>query len=335
MHPGANHFYIHAIEASKTPEKGVPSAERLEGLVPGSGHLVHMPSHIYINVGRYADAVAANERAIKADEAYFDVAGYPTFYRVYFLHNMHFLIYAAMMTGQKAIALNAVDKMESQIPPGFLKSMAKYADALASARLHIYMRFGMWKELLELPEYEDYRSLSRALRSYTRTIAFANLKRTDEARAELNRFHSLRKEVPQDWIVGFSPADAILSVASKVAEGEILWREGKVDEALEYLRKAVKEEDQLLYAEPPGWMIPVRHALGAILLAAKQPAEAQNVYETDLEEHPGNAWSLLGMTQSLRMQNQENQANIYQAKFEKAWKNSDVSPPASCYCGVE
>ena len=334
QHPGANHFYIHAIEASGNPEKGIPSAERLENMIPGSGHLVHMPSHIYVNVGRYADAVLANQRAIKADEEYFKVAGYPTFYRIYFLHNMHFLMYAAMMTGQKETSLNAVSQMESQIPPGMIESMTKQADALASARIHVYMRFGMWEELLALPEYEDYRLLSRALRAYTRTIAFANLKQIDNARSELDRFHALRKDVPEDWVVGLSPADAILSVAAKVAEGEVRWREGKTEEALIALREAVKEEDQLLYAEPPGWMIPVRHALGAILVAAGQYAEAVKVYQADLQDHPENAWSLLGLDQALRGQGDLQAAEAIKLQLEKAWANADVSPPASCYCGA-
>lgn len=334
VHPGANHFYIHAIEASKTPEYGIPSAQRLERLVPGSGHLVHMPSHIYINVGRYADAVAANERAIRADDIYFSRVGSPTYYRVYFLHNMHFLTYSAMMTGQKKVAIQAVTKMESELPQQLLEQFAKDVDALSSVRLHTLMRFGMWDELVAFPEYEEYRYVSRAMRSYTRSIALANLKRTEEARDEFTKFQRLRKEVPQDWTIGFSAADDVLAVAEKVAEGEILWREGETEKALAALRSAVANEDQLLYAEPPGWMIPVRHALGAILLAAGQPEEAQAVYVSDLEEHPGNAWSLLGLDQSLRRQNKREEAESFKVQLKKAWENADVIPPASCYCGV-
>jgi tetratricopeptide (TPR) repeat protein len=335
LHPGANHFYIHAVEASKSPEKGIPSAERLKQLIPGSGHLVHMPSHIFVNVGRYADAVSANQRAIKADDAYFSKVGTPTFYRIYFLHNMHFLIYAAMMTGQRDLALQTVTKMESEIPAQLLRNFAKDADSLSSVRLHIYMRFGMWDELVDFPEIEEYRYVSRAMRAYTRTIALANLLRTDEAREEFARFKELRKLVPDDWTVGSSKADDVLSVAENVALGEILWREGEIEPALEALRAAVRQEDLLLYAEPPGWMIPVRHALGAILLAAEQSVEAQSVYEEDLEEHPANAWSLLGMTQSLRMQSKGEEADVYEAQFEESWVNGDVFPPASCYCGVK
>lgn len=334
IHPGANHFYIHAIEASKTPEKGVPSAERLKELVPGSGHLVHMPSHIFVNVGRYADAVSANQRAIEADASYFSQVGTPTFYRLYFLHNIHFLAYAAMMTGQKEVSLDTVVKMESEMPEHMLKGFAEVADSLSSLRLHVYMRFGMWQELVDFPEYEEYRHVSRTMRAYTRCIAFANLLRGDEAREEFARFKELREKVPSHWKIGNSGADDVLSVAENVALGEILWREGDVENALVALRAAVAQEDQLLYAEPPGWMIPVRHVLGAILLAADQSAEAQSVYETDLEEHPGNAWSLLGITQALRNQNKVKEADAYTASLDKAWINADVTPPASCYCGV-
>ncbi|MBO47009.1 MAG: hypothetical protein CMJ96_08975 [Planctomycetes bacterium] len=335
LHPGANHFYIHAVEASKNPSKGVPAAERLKELVPGSGHLVHMPSHIFVNVGRYADAVSANQRAIEADDAYFDQAGAPTFYRLYFLHNMHFLTYAAMMTGQRNLALETVTKMESEISPQLLKQLAKDADSLSSIRLHVYMRFGMWEKLVDFPEFEEYRHISRAMRAYTRTIAFANLMRPEEARKEFSRFKELRKEVPSNWTIGFSKADDVLSVAENVALGEVLWREGTIEPALTALRKAVEQEDQLLYAEPPGWMIPVRHALGAILIAAGQPEEAQSVYQLDLKEHPKNAWSLLGLSQSLHLQNKKTEAEKFEKMFKKAWKNPDVMPPASCYCGTK
>ena len=334
LHPGANHFYIHAIEASKQPEKGIPSAERLEQMIPGSGHLVHMPSHIYVNVGRYADAVAANQRAIDADDLYFELAGYPTFYRVYFLHNMHFLAYSAMMTGQRDLAVNAMLQMEEETPSQFLMENTAAVDGMSCGRLHVYMRFGMWEKLVEFPDYDENRKVSRAIRSYTRTVALANLKRIEEARLEFSRFQKLRQEVPDDWYIGFSPADWILEVAEKVAQGEILWREGKTEEALATLREAVIAEDKLLYAEPPGWMIPVRHALGAILVAAGQHAEAVKVYQADLQDHPENAWSLLGLDQALRGQGDLQAAKAIKLQLEKAWANADVSPPASCYCGA-
>ncbi|MDP6962972.1 MAG: hypothetical protein QGF46_02280, partial [Planctomycetota bacterium] len=239
LHPGANHFYIHAVEASPAPEKGVPSAEVLRDLVPGSGHLVHMPSHIFINVGRYPDAVLANQLAIKADDIYFDKVGTPTFYRIYYLHNMHFLTYAAMMTGQLDLALQAVSKMESEIPPAMLVDRASDADALSSLRLAVYMRFGMWEELLAMPEYEPHRKVSRAMRAYMRSISFANSGQAANARNELQRFKKLRGEVPADWTIGFCSADEIFAVAELVATGECLWREGNIELALEQLRMAV------------------------------------------------------------------------------------------------
>jgi tetratricopeptide (TPR) repeat protein len=333
MHPGANHFYIHAVEASKSPEMGVPSAERLNNLVPGSGHLVHMPSHIYINVGRYKDSVLSNQRAIEADDAYFKNFGKPTFYRLYFLHNMHFLIYSAMMTGQKEVAIDAVTKMENELPPEMLKMFVHEADSLSCVRLSVYLRFGMWEEILNIPEYQNFRKLSNALRSYTRTIAFANLKQLDNASHELKRFKQLRQDIPEHWKVGFSKADDILSVAELVAEGELYWRQGNTQAAVKTLKKAADAEDLLLYAEPPGWMIPVRHALGAILVASNNGEEAQKVYEKDLKDHPNNAWSLLGLQQSLALQDKDTSA--IELKVNKAWADADISPPASCYCGAK
>jgi tetratricopeptide (TPR) repeat protein len=215
-----------------------------------------------------------------------------------------------------------------------LKDNPAEVDGLSAGRLHVYMRFGMWDELVDFPEYPEDRKASRAIRSYTRTVALANLRRTEEARLELARFQKIRQEVPEDWFIGYSPADWVMDVAEKMAHGEILWHEGKTENALASLREAVQAEDKLLYAEPPGWMIPVRHALGAILVAAGQHSEAVTVYQTDLEEHPNNAWALLGLSQALHGLGRIAEAEALQAQLDTAWANADVSPPASCYCGV-
>ena len=182
MHPGANHFYIHAIEASPWPEQGLPAAERLTGLVPGSGHLTHMPSHIFIRVGRYAEAAAANERAIKADEAYFAVAPKPDFYSLYFMHNVHFLAYAAMMEGRYQTAIDAARKIEKTIPPEFLKNYVTMADGFMPTTLHVLIRFGKWDQILAEPEPEDWRIFSRS-RAALRTQRGLLGSRSDERRA--------------------------------------------------------------------------------------------------------------------------------------------------------
>lgn len=333
-HPGANHFYIHAVEASNNPGNATAAADRLRSLVPGSGHLVHMPSHIYINTGRYADAVSSNADAIEADEAYFEKAGEPGFYSLYYIHNIHFLAFAAMMEGQSELAIEATRKMEAQVPEPFLQNFTAYADGLMPAKFHALIRFGRWQEILEEPEYPEFRKVSRTVRSYARVIALANLMRTEQARKEFERFQKLSAEVPEDWFVGTNAAPTIMALSGLMAEAELLWREGKNKQAFAKMREAVAAEDQLVYDEPPGWMLPVRHALGAILLAAGEAEQAEKVYREDLADWKENAWSLLGLEQALRKQNRTTEADALVSRVTAAWARADVEPPASCYCGV-
>ena len=333
-HPGANHFYIHAVEASGDVQRAVASAERLERLVPGSGHLVHMPSHIYINVGRYQDAVASNLIAIEADQAFFAQAGDPGFYSLYYIHNIHFLAYAAMMSGQSKLAIGATRQMEADVPPEFLEHFPEFADGLMPAKFHALIRFGRWQAILDEPTYPAFRKVSIAERLYARTVALANLGRTTEARAELEAYRAACADVPEGWLIGTNPASTILELADQMAEGEVLWREGKSQEAYTVLRAAVAFEDGLVYDEPPGWMNPVRHALGALLLAGGEAEEALEVYLTDLEDSPANAWSMLGKHQALTALGEVAKAQAMAPQLALAWQHADVIPPASCYCGA-
>lgn len=333
-HPGANHFYIHAVEASGDVQRAVASAERLERLVPGSGHLVHMPSHIYINVGRYQDAVASNLVAIEADQAFFAQTGDPGFYSIYYIHNIHFLAYAAMMSGQSQLAIESTRRMEAEVPPPFLEQVPEFADGLMPAKFHALIRFGRWQEILEEPTYPAFRKVSIAQRLYARTVALANLGRPAEARAELEAYRAACAEVPEHWLIGTNPASTILELADQMAEGEVLWREGKGEEAYAVLRAAVAFEDSLVYDEPPGWMNPVRHALGALLLAGGEAQEALEVYVADLEDSPANAWSVLGKYQALTALGETSKAQAMAPQLALAWQLADVNPPASCYCGA-
>jgi tetratricopeptide (TPR) repeat protein len=334
VHPGANHFYIHAVEASPDPDRATIAADRLRNLVPGSGHLVHMPSHIYINTGRYADAAIANEAAIAADESYFAKVGPPGFYSLYYIHNIHFLAFASMMEGRSQVAIDATRHMESQVPPEFLENFLMYGDGLMPAKFHALIRFGRWEEVLGEPEYPEFRKVSRAVRSYARVVALANLLRIEEARAELARFHELSAEVTDEWMMGANKAPTVLSISALMAEAELLWREGNQTAAFAKMREAVAEEDQLVYDEPPGWMLPVRHALGAILLAGGEAAQAEQVYLEDLADWRENAWSLLGLEQALRAQGKTAEADALTPRVTAAWARADVAPTASCYCGV-
>ncbi len=331
-HPGANHFYIHTVEASPNPGRATPSADRLVDMVPGSGHLVHMPAHIYVRTGRYADAVDANERAIAADEAYFKIAPKPRFYVLYYVHNIHFLAYAAMMEGRYETAMTAARKIETNVPEDFVREYVTLADGLMPTPLHVMIRFGKWEDILNEPEPPSYRLLSRAIRHYARCVAYSATGRTDEAEAEMQAFDALAAQIGDEWYVGNNPASVILPLARQMMLGEMRFRQGQREEAFAALRQGVAMEDELVYDEPPGWMQPVRHALGALLMADGRSAEAEAVYRADLEHHRNNGWSLLGLENALAAQGKSTEAAEAAKQRELAWARADVEPTSSCYC---
>ena len=331
-HPGANHLYIHAVEAAPEPERAIPAAERLPDIVPGAGHLVHMPSHIFARVGRWADASEANENAIRVDRAYFEVAPEPEFYNIYYLHNMHFLAWSAMMEGRYDTALEAARDVEREMPEPFLREMTFVTDGFMPVVYHVLIRFGEWEKILDEPEPDDYRHVSRSLWRYARSIALSNLGRIDEAETELERFEEEVRQVPDDWEISFNPAHDVMDVARLMARGELAFHDGRPEDAFEALREAVELEDNLAYAEPPAWMQPVRHALGALLMAEGRYDEAGDVYRADLERHSHNGWALLGMEQALRAQGEREEADAVASEVEQAFAQADVTPVASCYC---
>jgi tetratricopeptide (TPR) repeat protein len=331
-HPGANHFYIHAVEASSDPDRAVPAAERLGTLVPGSGHLVHMPSHIYARVGRYTDASDANVRAIEADHAYFSVAPPPRFYRLYYMHNVHFLAFASMMEGRYDVALDAARRIEREVPESFLRENATFADGFMPTPLHVMIRFGRWDDVLKEPAPPAYRHFSVAMHHYARGVALAALGRTGESRRELASLRRAAADVPEAWTMGNNTCRAILEIALRMHEGELSFHEGKRERCFELLREAVTLEDALRYDEPPGWMHPVRHALGALLVADHRYAEAEALYREDLERNRENGWALTGLEQSLRAQGKTAQADAVASRRQQAWARADVSPVSSCFC---
>jgi tetratricopeptide (TPR) repeat protein len=333
-HPGANHLYIHAVESSPNPSRGLVCADRLVKLVPGAGHLLHMPSHIYVRVGRYADAADVNDLAIAADTAFAAESKIdPDYYSVYFVHNYHFQAYAAMMEGRYGKAINAARQLEASVAPEFAQEHADVVDGVMTTPLHVMIRFGKWEDILREPEPDQCRFLSRAERHYARAVALAALGRSAEARREMSSFDELAAQVPVNWVVGRNrPAD-ILKVARQMALGEILFREGHVDEAFGELADGAKLEDRLAFDEPPGWMHPVRHAWGAFLMAAHRFPDAERVYRDDLERNVNNGWSLLGLETSLSAQGKKQEAIDVAAARKIAWKRADVAPAMSCYCG--
>jgi tetratricopeptide (TPR) repeat protein len=331
-HPGANHFYIHTMEASPWPERALASADLLRDLVPGSGHLVHMPAHIYARLGQWDAASDANGRAIKADRKYFALAPEPEFYGLYYVHNMHFLAWSAMMEGRFETALQAAREVERDIPAEFLRKWPQFADGFMPVTYHVMIRFGKWEEILEEPAPPEFRHISRAMRRYARGVALSALGRVDEAREELEAFEKEAALIPADWKVGQNMASDVMPVARHMLTGELLFREGEYDAAFAQLRQAVTLEEALVYDEPPGWMQPVRHALGALLMATGRADEAERVYRDDLALNPHNGWALLGLEQALKAQGKADAAREFAAARGKVWKRADVSPTSSCYC---
>jgi tetratricopeptide (TPR) repeat protein len=331
-HPLGNHLYIHAVEASLHPEKADEAADRLRNLQPGLGHMVHMPSHIDVRRGRWKEAVLANDKAIAADQAYERVRARQGFYRLYMAHNYHMLAYAAMMQGESKRALEAIDLLVQRMPSDWMRENPMIADGFVAMPLEVRMRFGRWDEILAAPEPPDYLPIARALRVYARGVAQAAKGETSQARLEQKRFLDLKQQVPADAVFGNNMAKDLMAVAENVLEGEILYREGKVEEGLSALRRAVQAEDQLRYDEPPDWILPVRHALGAALMTSGQFAEAEQVFREDLKKLPENGWALYGLMRSLERQNKTQEAQPIKARFDRVWKNADIQLSSSCLC---
>jgi tetratricopeptide (TPR) repeat protein len=334
-HPLANHLYIHAVEASRHPERADAAADRLRNLQPGIAHNVHMPSHIDVRRGRWQAAIEANLKAVDADRRYRKLAGAPKgFLNMYAAHNRHMLAYAAMMTGQSQLALKHIRAMVKELPAEFLKEFASGVEGFAVQPMEVMIRFGKWDAILAEPDnYPDYMPFCRALHFAARAIAQAAKNEPAAARKEQTVFLERAKRVAKDATFGNNPVEAILGVAASMVEGEILIREGKWDEGLAALRTAVKAEDALKYDEPPGWLVPVRHALGASLMKAGRFAEAEQVYRDDLARLPENGWSLFGLAQSLRAQSKDDAAAV-EARFQKVWARADTKIPSSCMCQV-
>lgn len=329
-HPLGLHLYIHAVEASNEPEKAVAAAERLRELQPGLGHNVHMPSHIDVRVGAWRKAVISNEKAIAADKAYREQRPDQFIYRIYMAHNHHMLAFAAMMLGQRTKAVNAIDTMVAEMPEQFQIDAAAFVDGFFAMPFEVRKRFGMWDEVLSLPEVPERFPLSRTLRRAARAVSYAAKGMPFEARAEQSWFYVERRKVPADGIFGQSRSSDIAAVAHHLMNGEILYAEGKNEAAVAELRKAVEREDKLNFSEPPDWIQPSRHTLGAILLKMGRFADAEAVYRADLRKLPNNGWSLLGLAQSLEGQGKNSAAA--RSQFQAAWSDSEIKITSSCLC---
>jgi tetratricopeptide (TPR) repeat protein len=334
-HPLANHLYIHAVEASPNPERAMAAADRLRDLQPGLAHNAHMPSHIDIRTGQWLKAVDTNAKAVEADKRHRKVFGPPKgFLNVYIAHNRHMLAYAAMMTGQRDLAMKHIRALVAEIPADFLEENALIAEGNVSMPLEVMVRFGMWDEILAEPEkYTDKMWFTRAFHHAARAIAYAAKGDTANTRKAQSVFLERAKLVPKEDFVSNNSCEALLDIVIPMVEGEILVAEGKIDEGIEQLLAAIQKEDALKYDEPPGWMIPVRHSLGAVLMKQQRFAEAEQVYRDDLARWPENGWSLLGLIESLRKQKKNaDEIAQTQTRFKKVWAKADLTITTSCLC---
>src|SRR5215468_3876596 len=331
-HPLANHLYIHAVEASPHPELAEAAADRLRQLQPGLAHNVHMPSHIDIRRGRWQKAIDQNLRAIAADDRYRAVFGPPQdLLIIYAAHNRHMLAYAAMMTGQSELAVQHIRAMVEGIPVDFVKQHAAMAESFVGLPYEVLIRFGRWDDTLAAPDHPDFMPLTRAMRFAARGIALAAKGDVAGAKLEQQAYLAAVPLVPVEQTAGPDTRQAILPVVTPMLAGEILYREGRRDEGLAKLREAVKAEDALRYSEPPDWILPARHSLGAALMQGRRFAEAEQVYRDDLARLPENGWALFGLVQSLHRQGKEEEPAAADARFQKIWSKADVQM-SSCLC---
>lgn len=332
-HIGANHLYIHAVEASKNPAIGLTAADRLRFLVPGAGHLVHMPAHIYIRTGKYHEGSLANQRAVKSDEEYINQCNQQGFYPLaYYPHNYHFLWATATLEGDSKTAIDAALKTSTR-PPDSLMDLCGYKTLqhYSVIPLFAYVTFGKWDEILKYKAPEEARPYPQGVWHYARGMAFLGKNILIDAEKELSALENLKDNSEADKldIWGINSAGALLKIGYEVLAGELAAKRKQYNLSVAHLKKAVEMEDKLRYDEPPTWFYPVRQNLGAVLMETGRFSEAQEVYEENLKEIPDNGWALFGLHQTLLKQNKKEEAAEAEKKFSNAWQYADIDLTAS------
>lgn len=347
-HPAIAHLHIHALEMSTEPERAMFSADALSTLCPDAGHMNHMPGHIYVLCGQYERAKAASEAAIRANDKFLDYAGPFTFYTVACCHDLHLMMHTCMLMGRYYDLISVANKMCSLLSREVLSvtERPKFAMSLEgyfSMKLHVLVRFGKWREIIDgpLPSDPDLYPVTTAMHHYAKGIAQASLKKFDDADLERKSFYDSLERIPPERRFFNNWARDILAVGAMMLEGEVEYHKGNYDIAFKYLRESVLRDDRLEYIEPWAWMHPPRHALAALLIEQGEYNEAEEIYRDDLglsgkiqrcAQHPNNVWALHGLVECLRWRNHHAELEIFEPTLARALQTADMPITSSCMC---
>jgi len=331
--PGANHLYIHAVEPSADKERGIPAADRLSDMVPSAGHLRHMPSHIYVQVGMWERSIEQNAKAMDADTAYRALSPEQGIQYGYMLHNTHMLAFSAMMIGREEEAMAAARSMWDDLPDDVMRDFGPFLDTLMCSKYDVQKRFGRWDDILAEPAPPEFLSATTAVWRAHRAIAYAAKKDFESAEREHEAFRAAVEAVPETpmW-EPYDTAMKFLTVSDLFVEGEIALQRGEWDKAARLLEGAAVVEDSLGYGEPPLWLQPVRHTLGAVYLKSGRYADAERVYRKDLDQWRDNGWSLYGLSRALEGQGDAAGARTARQAYERVWARADEPITTSCKC---
>lgn len=347
VHPGIVHMYVHALEMSPFPQRALKAADMLRGLAPDAGHLEHMPAHIYVLCGDYAQSVSQSERAVRADDKYLAHAGDQNFYTTARCHDLHLFMFAAMFLGQYSKAIYAADRICAMATDELISQsvpfMAAILDGYSAMRTHVLVRFGRWLDLVALPapDAPALRPIGVAMRAYGQGVAHAALGNIEEAEAAQTAFCEALAAIPADAIFLSNTLHSMLGVGAAMLDGELAYRKGNFERAFASLRLAVSRDDGLNYTEPWAWMHPPRHALGALLAEQGLFREAESVFRADLGydrtvprccQHPDNVWALQGLVECVGQVGDANEFRLLSQRLEIAKARADVAIESACFC---
>ena len=346
-HPGLLHLYVHLMEMSPFPQRALRAGDRLREIMPDSGHLIHMPTHIDVLCGYYRDVLVYNQKALEPDRRFLAYSDDPGIYLIYVIHNFHFAIYGAMFLGQYTHAIEAAEELIATVPEAALRiespPMADFLEAYLTMKQHVLVRFGKWREIIDqdLPDDQELYCSNVAMMHYAKAVAHSALGNVEEAESEKAQFLAAKARVPKGRRVHNNTVIDLLGVAEEMLNGELEYRKANYEAAFAHLRKSVALDDALPYDEPWGWMQPTRHALGALLLEQGHIEEAEAVYRSDLGldgklsracQHPDNLWSLHGLHECLTRRGEKVEAPLIRQRLDLAVARAEIPIKASCFC---